>query len=74
MEMSIPGSGLPSASKIDKQVAEATASYKLMTPKQLGKKTEATGRCHVSACENLEFEQAARIRDEIKALEEQMLV
>jgi excinuclease ABC subunit B len=74
MEMSIPGSGLPSVSKIDKQVAEATASYKLMTPKQLGKKLKQLEDAMYQHAKNLEFEQAARIRDEIKALEEQMLV
>ena len=74
MQMSIPGSGLPSVSKIDKQVAEATASYKLMTPKQLGKKLKQLEDAMYQHAKNLEFEQAARIRDEIKALEEQMLV
>jgi excinuclease ABC subunit B len=74
MQMSIPGSGLPTVSKVDKQVAEASASYKLMTPKQLGKKLKQLEDAMYQHAKNLEFEQAARIRDEIKALEEQMLV
>jgi excinuclease ABC subunit B len=74
MEMSIPGSGLPSVSKIDKQIAEASAGYKLMTPKQLGKKLKQLEDAMYQHAKNLEFEQAARIRDEIKVLEEQMLV
>jgi excinuclease ABC subunit B len=74
MQVSIPGSGLPAAGKADKQVAEAAASYKAMTPKQLGKKLKQLEDAMYQYAKNLEFEQAARVRDEIKALQDQMLV
>jgi len=74
MQVSIPGSGLPAAGKADKQVAEVAASYKAMTPKQLGKKLKQLEDAMYQYAKNLEFEQAARVRDEIKALQDQMLV
>jgi excinuclease ABC subunit B len=73
LQVSIPGSGLPTASKADKKVAEVSASYKVMTPKQLGKKLKQLEDAMYQYAKNLEFEQAARVRDEIKALQEQML-
>jgi len=52
MQVSIPGAGMTSANKLLSKVAEFPADYKAtMTPKQAGKKTETTGRHHVSACE-----------------------
>ena len=73
MQVSIPGSGLPAAGKADKQVAEVAASYKAMTPKQLGKKLKQLEDAMYQYAKNLEFEQAARVRDEIKVLQELML-
>jgi excinuclease ABC subunit B len=74
MQVSIPGAGLQTAGKADKQVAEVAASYKAMTPKQLGKKLKQLEDAMYQYAKNLEFEQAARVRDEVKALQEQMLV
>jgi len=74
LQVSIPGSGLPSGDKKLSKVAEYAADYKAMTPKQLGKKLKQLEDAMYQYAKNLEFEQAARIRDEIKALQEQMLV
>ncbi|MDD5269433.1 MAG: excinuclease ABC subunit UvrB [Methylococcales bacterium] len=74
LQLAIPGSGLPSGDKKTGKVAEYTADYKTMTPKQLGKKLKQLEDDMYRYAKNLEFEQAARIRDEIKVLQEQMLV
>ena len=74
LQISIPGSGLPSGDKKTSKVAEYTADYKVMTPKQLGKKLKQLEDAMYQHAKNLEFEQAARIRDEIKVLQEQILV
>ena len=74
LQLSIPGSGLPSGDKKLSKVAEHAADYKTMTPKQLGKKLKQLEEAMYRYAKNLEFEQAARIRDEIKVLQEQMLV
>ena len=74
LQVSIPGSGLPSGDKKISKVAEYPADYKAMTPKQLGKKLKQLEDAMYRYAKNLEFEQAARIRDEIKVLQEQMLV
>ena len=74
LQLSIPGSGLPAVDKKISKVAEYTADYKAMTPKQLGKKLKQLEDDMYRYAKNLEFEQAARIRDEIKVLQEQTLV
>ena len=74
LQISIPGSGLPSGDKKISKVAEYSADYKAMTPKQLGKKLKQLEDAMYQYAKNLEFEQAARIRDEIKVLQEQILV
>ena len=74
LQLSIPGSGLPGGDKKISKVAEYTADYKAMTPKQLGKKLKQLEDDMYRYAKNLEFEQAARIRDEIKVLQEQIVV
>ena len=74
LQIAIPGSGLPSAGKAQSKAAEPSADYKVMTPKQLGKKLKQLEDDMYRYAKNLEFEQAARIRDEIKMLQEQMLI
>jgi len=70
----IPGAGFANASKAAlAKVAEQPASYKAMSPKQLGKKLKQLEEAMYQHARNLEFEQAAAIRDEIKMLEQQML-
>ncbi|MGZ8153356.1 MAG: helicase-related protein, partial [Methylovulum sp.] len=73
MQVAIPGSGA-SATKTLAKVAEHAADYKALTPKQLGKKLKQLEEAMYQHAKNLEFEQAARIRDEIKLLQEQALV
>jgi excinuclease ABC subunit B len=75
LQVSIPGSGLTSANKLLSKVAEFPADYKAsMTPKQAGKKLKQLEDAMYQHAKNLEFEQAAKIRDEIKVLQELMLV
>jgi len=74
LQVAIPGSGFPSRDKKLGKVAEFPADYKAMTPKQLGKKLKQLEDDMYRYAKNLEFEQAARIRDEIKVLQEQILV
>jgi excinuclease ABC subunit B len=45
-----------------------------MTPKQASKKLKQLEDAMYQHAKNLEFEQAAKIRDEIKVLQELMLV
>ncbi|NOT12197.1 MAG: excinuclease ABC subunit UvrB [Methylococcaceae bacterium] len=73
LEVAIPGSGGSYARALSK-VAEPEAHYKSMTPAQLGKKLKQLEEAMYRHAKNLEFEQAASIRDEIKLLQEQMLV
>ena len=54
-----------------KQVAEAKANYTVFTPEQLGKKIKQLENQMYQHAKNLEFEQAAKTRDEIKRLQEQ---
>ncbi|MDO9047936.1 MAG: excinuclease ABC subunit UvrB [Methylobacter sp.] len=75
LQVSIPGSGMTSANKLLSKVAEFSADYKAtMTPKQAGKKLKQLEDAMYQHAKNLEFEQAAKIRDEIKVLQELMLV
>jgi len=74
LQISIPGSGLPGGDKKISKVAEHAADYKAMTPKQLGKKLKQLEDTMYQHAKNLEFEQAAKIRDEIKMLQEHILV
>jgi len=75
MQVSIPGAGMTSANKLLSKVAEFPADYKAtMTPKQASKKLKQLEDAMYQHAKNLEFEQAAKIRDEIKVLQELMLV
>ncbi len=75
LQVSIPGAGMTSANKLLSKVAEFPADYKAtMTPKQAGKKLKQLEDAMYQHAKNLEFEQAAKIRDEIKVLQELMLV
>ncbi len=73
MQVAIPGSGPPSNKALGK-VAEYAADYKTMTPRQLDKKLKQLEDAMYGYAKNLEFEQAARIRDEIKVLQEHLLI
>jgi excinuclease ABC subunit B len=71
--VSIPGSGASSGKSINK-VAEYSAHYNTMTSKQLGKKLKQLEDEMYRYAKNLEFEQAAKLRDEIKIVQEQLLL
>ena len=72
LQVSIPGSGASSGKSINK-VAEYSADYNTMTSKQLGKKLKQLEDEMYRYAKNLEFEQAAKLRDEIKIVQEQLL-
>ncbi len=64
----VPGAGLVGIRAA--KVAD-TAEYTALSPKQLGKKLKQLEEAMYRHARNLEFEQAAKIRDEIKALQAQ---
>ena len=71
LEVAIPGSGgVVSAKPKIAKVAEDVAEYKALTPKQRGKKLKQLEDKMYQHARNLEFEEAARLRDEIKLLQE----
>ncbi len=73
LELSIPGAG-PDYMRNQAKVAETAASYQHLTPKQQSKKLQQLEAQMYQHAKNLEFEQAAKLRDEIKRLQEQMLI
>jgi len=68
MELTIPGAGSVARLK----VAEPAAEYKLTDPKQLAKSLKQLEDKMYQHAKNLEFEEAARVRDQIKNLQAQM--
>jgi excinuclease ABC subunit B len=70
LQTAIPGAGLAIPGNV-KRAAEPAASYKPLTQKQLAKKIRQLEESMYQHAKNLEFEQAARIRDEIRLLQEQ---
>lgn len=52
--------------------AEAALDYLAMTPKQLAKELERLEKKMLAHAQNLEFEEAAAVRDQIKSIEEAM--
>ncbi len=73
LEIAIPGSGGPLA-HVKTKVAEATAEYQSLSPKQASKKLKQMEDKMYQHAKNLEFEEAARIRDEIKLLQAEVVV
>ncbi len=80
LQVAIPGAGWSSHSHRNSQkpgiskVAEQEIEYRILSPKQLGKKLKQLEDAMFRHAKNLEFEEAAKIRDEIKRLQEQALV
>ncbi len=72
LEGVIPGSGIRSYIKTNK-VAQEHAEYLLLTPKQIEKCIKEMESKMFSHAENMEFEQAAKIRDEVKVLRDNFL-
>ncbi|EIC30489.1 MULTISPECIES: excinuclease ABC subunit UvrB [Methylomicrobium] len=73
LQTAIPGAGLAIPGN-QKRVAEPAAPYKPLTQKQLAKKIKQLEEAMYQHAKDLEFEQAAKIRDELKLLQEQVLV
>jgi excinuclease ABC subunit B len=80
LQVAIPGAGWSSHShKYSQtsnysQVAETSETYKALSPIQLAKKLKQLEDAMYKHAKNLEFEQAAKIRDEIKALQDLALI
>lgn len=73
LELSIPGAG-GSISHAKAKVAEPAAEYKAMTPKQASKVLKQLEEKMYQHAKNLEFEDAARVRDQIKLLQAEMVI
>ena len=61
---------IPAGYKVVQRNAEAALDYLAMTPKQLAKQLEQLEKQMITHAQNLEFEEAAAIRDQIKQIEE----
>ncbi len=73
LELAIPGSG-GSLAHVKTKVAESTAEYQALTPKQAAKKLKQLEDKMYRHARNLEFEEAAKVRDEIKILQAEVVV
>jgi len=73
LQTAMPANGA-TYTKIGFEIAEPAADYHNLTPKQLSKKLKQLEDTMYQHAKNLEFEQAAKLRDEIKKLQEQVLV
>jgi excinuclease ABC subunit B len=72
LQTAIPGSGFSPQTSF--HAAEPKADYSILNPKQLSKKLKQLEDSMYQHAKNLEFEQAAKLRDEIKRLQEQVLI
>ncbi|MCW8946472.1 MAG: excinuclease ABC subunit UvrB, partial [Sedimenticola sp.] len=72
MEGARPGG--PMSAKRYAKVAEDTAEYSAMTPKQMAKRIQELEKQMYQHAKDLEFEEAARVRDQLKSLKEQGLI
>lgn len=72
LELTIPGAGLNQTSK--SKVAEEKASYKSLSPKDKERKLALLEEQMYKHAKNLEFEEAAKVRDDIKQLQAEMLI
>lgn len=73
LELAIPGSG-GNLAHVRTKVAESAAEYQALTPKQAAKKLKRLEDKMYQHAKNLEFEEAARVRDEIKLLQAEVVV
>ncbi len=74
LELTIPGSKGSQNLQHAVKVAEAAAEYKSLSPKQLAKKLKQLENQMYKHASNLEFEEAAKVRDEIKLLQAEVVV
>ena len=63
-------SGAPVSPKRYAKVAEVEAEYAAMTPQQMAKRIKGLEKQMYQHAQDLEFEEAAQVRDQIKALQE----
>ena len=73
LEVAIPGSDVAGGNSKN-GVAESRAEYKSLSPKEIAKKVKHLEDQMYQHAKNLEFEEAARVRDEIKELQVEMIV
>ncbi len=73
LEVAIPGAGNP-VTQVQTKVAESVAEYQALSPKQAAKRLKQLEDQMYQHAKNLEFEDAARIRDEIKLLKGEVVV
>jgi len=73
LEIAIPGSG-GSINSARAKVAEPASEYKALTPKQAAKTLKQLEEKMYRHAKNLEFEEAAHVRDQIKLLQAEMVV
>ncbi len=69
MEGARPGAPMPAREYA--KVAETQAEYAALTPKQMAKKIQELEKQMYQHAQDLEFEEAARVRDQIRALQGQ---
>lgn len=67
MEAAYPGA--PPTAKRFAKVAEETAEYAALTPAQMSKKIKDLEKAMHKHAKNLEFEEAAKVRDQLKSLQ-----
>ena len=72
LQITIPGSDV-NAGRIADRIAEKAANYQALNPKQQAKKLKTLEEAMYQHARNLEFEQAAKVRDEMQALKAQWL-
>jgi excinuclease ABC subunit B len=72
LEAVIPGSGIRSYIKTN-AVAEKHAKYHIMSAKEIEKEIKAMETTMLIHAQNMEFEEAAKMRDEVKVLRENFL-
>ena len=70
MEGAVPGSGAPMPARKFAAVAEEVAEYGRLSPAELNKRIAALKRQMHEHARNLEFEEAGRLRDRIRRMEE----
>ncbi len=71
LEATIPGAGLAVAK--NRKVAEEAGRYELMSRKEVEQKIKTLENQMYSHAQNMEFEEAARLRDQIKLLQEKFI-
>jgi excinuclease ABC subunit B len=72
MEGARPGG--PMSAKRYARVAEEVAEYSAMTPKQMAKRIQELEKQMYQHARDLEFEEAARVRDQLKSLQDKGLL